>query len=920
MIEVKALRPTQPSSASAEETYRKTQDEPAASRWPAALTVIVLAVAAYLRSLVGAEANPQDEPQPQDEPDATRPQLAEDNAENDVDETGALPDKKAEPDPDGVLGSGAASGPIPGLADFLGIDSPPIDYEQLPLPAFVRAAFEFGLGRVSNDNSFALAAQVGGSSVGPGRSEVGLAGSESLSRSDVSGFQLTSPIVVAPFKPVVIVPPPREEEPGEPVEPEDPRLRNRAPRLASAVQLGEIGPCQTLMLTLAGLLVGATDADGDTLGIRNLQVSSGTITLAEGGWQYKSLAGYFGPVTVSYTVTDGIAAVAQTASFNVVEVLVLVGTAGDDVLTGTDCKDLIRGGDGNDIIDARAGSDTVHGGTGHDIIFAGAGDDIVYGGAGNDVIHGGAGNDRLYGEDGDDRLFGEAGDDLLDGGNGNDELSGGDGNDTLHGGIGNDVISGGAGDDTAFGGDGSDLIDGGDGNDALYGGASNDTIFGGAGDDLISGGDGDDIIDAGDGNNEVDGGTGNNIITTGFGHNRIIAADGDNIVLGGAGTELVQLGFGRNVARLGGGNDIVAAGAGNDRLYGEDGDDTLAGEQGDDLLDGGAGDDTLLGGAGDDTLLGRDGDDIIAAGDGDDTVDGGEGDDVVDAGIGDDEVEGGDGDDVIHAGDGDDHVEGGQGNDVVEAGDGDDKVDGQDGDDVLDGGAGADCLIGADGDDTLLGRSGVDVLKGGAGDDTLDGGEGSDTVMAGAGDDVVIASLDAANDCVDGGSGHDTLDLSDTTCGVTVDLTEDKAVGIEIGEDTVLDFEALIGGDGDDRFIIGNTSMALTGGQGDDRFEFHVPEEAQNDLIHQILDLHEGDRIVIKQYEIHSDGAAGGTEIDPFSQTYTESGEAGRPFRFRIEKINDEERTYVDVFTTQQDDKDLSIEIYGSHKLYYYSY
>ncbi|HEV7256321.1 MAG TPA: calcium-binding protein, partial [Bosea sp. (in: a-proteobacteria)] len=313
-------------------------------------------------------------------------------------------------------------------------------------------------------------------------------------------------------------------------------------------------------------------------------------------------------------------------------------------------------------------------------------------------------------------------------------------------------------------------------------------------------------------------------------------------------------------------------------------------------------------------------DDVIAGGEGDDEIEAGAGDDVVDAGTGDDEIDGGDGNDVIQAGDGDDEIAAGDGDDIADAGAGDDKVEGEDGDDVLYGGAGSDCLIGADGEDVLRGDSGNDVLKGGDGDDSLDGGQGCDTVIAGAGDDVVIASLDAAADCLDGGSGTDTLDLSGTSCGVTVDLTEKKAVGIEIGSDTVVDFEALIGGDGDDRFIVGSSSMVLSGGGGDDRFEFHVPEEAQNDLIHQILDLHEGDRIVIKQYEIHSDAAAGGTEIDPFSETYGDSGEDGRPFRFRIEKINDEERTYIDVFATQQDDKDLSIEIYGNHKLYYYSY
>ena len=88
------------------------------------------------------------------------------------------------------------------------------------------------------------------------------------------------------------------------------------------------------------------------------------------------------------------------------------------------------------------------------------------------------------------------------------------------------------------------------------------------------------------------------------------------------------------------------------------------------------------------------------------------------------------------------------------------------------------------------------------------------------------------------------------------------------------------------------------------------------DLIHQILDLEAGDRIVVKQYQIRRmiDGdPTNDGDDDPFDRTYGDDGDdAGRPFRFRIEKIGDDDRTFVDVYVQQNDEKDYSIEIQGS--------
>ncbi|MGO4671220.1 M10 family metallopeptidase C-terminal domain-containing protein, partial [Bosea sp. 2RAB26] len=176
----------------------------------------------------------------------------------------------------------------------------------------------------------------------------------------------------------------------------------------------------------------------------------------------------------------------------------------------------------------------------------------------------------------------------------------------------------------------------------------------------------------------------------------------------------------------------------------------------------------------------------------------------------------------------------------------------------------------------------------------------------------------------DGGNGSDTLDYSQATQCIDINLVEGKAVSVEIGEDSFSSIEAVIGGSGDDHFTIGADAVTLTGGAGNDCFSFDVPyDEDDRDLIHQILDLEAGDRIIVSQYQIRTDddpanGAPGG-EADPFASAYgDEAGTASQPFRFRIEKIGDNDYTYVDVFLEQTDEKDYSIEIQGSHRLYYY--
>ncbi|WP_413814281.1 cadherin-like domain-containing protein, partial [Bosea sp. Root483D1] len=223
------------------------------------------------------------------------------------------------------------------------------EFEQLPLPPLRSVRIPNGFGDdASNDNWSSLRVPTGSG----GLFEVGLP--------TVAG-SFPSPIIGPGAGGGPDIRPPGPVDPGPELPP-----RNRAPRLAGPVRLVDIGPCQTTLLTMALLLAGASDADADPLTIRQIIVSHGTLQLVAGGWLYTPAKGHYGPVTVSYVISDGKVGVVQHAQFEVVEILELTGTAGNDVLIGTECRDLIEGLGGDDLIEGR-GAD--------DIILAGAGND-----------------------------------------------------------------------------------------------------------------------------------------------------------------------------------------------------------------------------------------------------------------------------------------------------------------------------------------------------------------------------------------------------------------------------------------------------------------------------------------------------------------------------------------------------------------
>lgn len=164
---------------------------------------------------------------------------------------------------------------------------------------------------------------------------------------------------------------------------------------------------------------------------------------------------------------------------------------------------------------------------------------------------------------------------------------------------------------------------------------------------------------------------------------------------------------------------------------------------------------------------------------------------------------------VVLTGDGNaDILNGNDGVDLLEGLGGDDQLFGNGGDDILDGGADADILSGGDGDDELRGGTGNDELIGGAGNDLLLGQDG---------DDLLIGGTGLGDDTLNGGADTDTASYASTDQGIQADLGAGTVTGDpDIGTDTLIDVENLIGGSGADELIGSGADNSLDGGAGID--------------------------------------------------------------------------------------------------------
>jgi len=559
LIEVKSTKTDEPASGEAKRFSFTTGER--LTRLPAIFALIAVAVAAYMRSIFSAEAAHHPELPPEDEaapmaPRADGLRLAQLSLTRENQTTEQQQGEESE-DED-VPMTGLQGYPWPGdfwISDFGDpmivtpipfVPSPPVNLPR-PLP-FVP----------SNDN---LAAYSGSAYAG------GSSGDDDFDYDDDDD---TNPGGGNPGG---------GTDPDDDDDEDDDDRPNRAPTTSGPVRLNDVFAGQVVLIGLSQLLFGTSDADGDRLSVTAMSVEGGVATRTEGGWILKTQHGMLGPVTFTYSITDGEALVRQVASLDIVRKHTVL-TDNDDTRVATPYDDDIDARDGDDIIDALAGNDAVHGGAGNDHIMGGDGNDILSGGTGNDVLYagngddilyGGEGNDRLFGEAGNDTLFGDAGDDYLDGGTGNDIIHGGDGNDQLIGDSGHDVLLGDAGEDWIEGGDGNDRLAGGADSDTLFGDAGNDVLDGGEGDDVLDGGAGDDILLAGIGDDEIDGGEGHDALDYSEAEAGILvdltAGESSSAELGYdtfTGIEEVKGGAGDDMFVVGGKASVLSGGKGKD--------------------------------------------------------------------------------------------------------------------------------------------------------------------------------------------------------------------------------------------------------------------------------------------------------------------------------------------------------------------
>ncbi|WP_448265172.1 calcium-binding protein [Nostoc sp. DSM 114159] len=331
------------------------------------------------------------------------------------------------------------------------------------------------------------------------------------------------------------------------------------------------------------------------------------------------------------------------------------------------------------------------------------------------------------------------------------------------------------------------------------------------------------------------------------------------------------------------GNDILNGLAGNDSLAGGTANDSLSGGDGNDTLDGGTGNDTLKGGAGSDTFKGSQGNDNIDGGDGIDTADYSQlGQTITLSGVGTIQKAGGLGQDLLFKvekvianakvanntidasqslagvsitanlqtqslaannvpGLGTlsftavnfDNVIGTNGNDSIAGDNQNNRLSGNNGNDTLDGGTGNDTLKGGAGSDTFKGSQGNDNIDGGDGIDTADysqlgqtitlSGVGTIQKAGGLGQDLlfkvekVIANAKVANN---------TIDASQSLAGVSItanlqtqSLAANNVPGLGTLSFTAVNFDNVIGTNGNDSIAGDNQNNRLSGNNGNDTLD-----------------------------------------------------------------------------------------------------
>ena len=152
------------------------------------------------------------------------------------------------------------------------------------------------------------------------------------------------------------------------------------------------------------------------------------------------------------------------------------------------------------------------------------------------------------------------------------------------------------------------------------------------------------------------------------------------------------------------------------------------------------------------------------------------------------------------------------------------------------GGSGNDSLSGLDGNDTLEGRAGTDSLVGGLGDDVYIVEDSADAIVenSGAGTDTVRSS---ANYTLSGNNVENLVYTSTLGGGLTGNSLNNSLIG-NIGNDTLEGKDSvaggtdtLIGGAGDDRYVVDSATDLIIDASGVDMVESKTDFDLSNTLV-----------------------------------------------------------------------------------------
>jgi len=519
---------------------------------------------------------------------------------------------------------------------------------------------------------------------------------------------------------------------------------------------------------------------------------------------------------------------------------------------------------------------------------------LIFGGSGNDTINGGADINALHGEDGDDVLNAWIGNwSEHYGGAGNDSLTGGDYGNYLDGGAGTDTLTGGDGADTYLVDSTLDRII--ESYTPYYDNDPNpaDTVMSSV--TWVLGANLENLSLLGSAAINGTGNALNNILAGNSGTNTLNGKGGQDTVDYSAATSALTVNLARTTLQF------IGSDQGSDQLIsienvlGSNHSDLITGTAGANFLNGAAGNDTLAGGAGRDTLNGGQGEDTLDYRTATGTV-------IADLDAGSASNDGtGSVDTLI----GMESIWSGSGNDRLVGNYANNRLEGRNGNDTLSGGAGVDTLVGGAGIDTLdyssayhlhinlalgtatndgsgssdvfssienvIGNAGENVMIGNSADNRLEGGRGSDTLAGGLGNDY----LDGGDGDIEGNVYYSRDTVSYDGIGAAVNVSLALAVAQNTGGagiDTLIDFEDLVGGAGNDRLAGNSASNYIFGQIGNDT----LVGDAGNDT------LAGGDGVDTADYSAF----VAALSFDLATQRVENSVDYSLDFLYQIESIN----------------------------------